>query len=385
MNINLIKKDGYLYDLAFRGKYILELYYQEHKPVDLLRIYLYDIANNTVEELLPDVEKVIFVKFYVAYKSCEDIYYATYKDLDNGQIEIKIRAYNLNSKKTTILCSFKETDECLSLNKRIRVFILNPNNFLIQTEEVSNEETDRLMGNIKFTQTLYSTDKEEPVTVIEENLNNNGINSIIPLNDTEILIKTGFSFLEDSRLTYASMNEALIESVYRTTSMKFLSAIMLQQGNIDMEPLTTTYFDKYILKPEVKDEYIYYNVVDINAKQSECFFINFVTGEKYTVKISNIDEKDLRISYVVNNDPYIRQNTEESYEFINMKTAENDISFYDDIFVDIIGKLFICTNKSGRHSHLRIYNYPRMDVVLNEKYTFIAGINNGEEYYLYVE
>ena len=49
----------------------------------------------------------------------------------------------------------------------------------------------------------------------------------------------------------------------------------------------------------------------------------------------------LAVANKVNNDPYVRRNTEESYEFINMKTAENDISFYDDIFDNHVHALCI--------------------------------------------
>ena len=181
MNINILKKDGYLYDLAIRGDYILELYHQEKKPVDLLRICLFDPDANTMEELLPEVEKVVFVKIYVAYKPCEEAYYATYRNLEDGKIEIKIRSYNLLTKKTAILCSFNETADCLTSDKIIRAFILNSTNVLVQTEVVSNSETDKLMGNIIFTQTLYSGELGEPVPITDENLNNNGINIILPL------------------------------------------------------------------------------------------------------------------------------------------------------------------------------------------------------------
>ena len=90
-------------------------------------------------------------------------------------------------------------------------------------------------------------------------------------------------------------------------------------------------------------------------------------------------------TYVINNDPYVRRTTNGISEFMNVRTAENDISFMDDTFLAVLGKLFVLESKKGKHTYMKLYNYPKMDVVLNAKYTFVAGICNKDNYYIYTE
>ena len=385
MNINILKKNGDLYDLSWKDGKILEIYHLENKPVALRKFCVYDPVTNTLEEVEPRLEKVAFVNISVSYKPCNEVFYACYRPIDDYTIEIRIRAYNVHTKKIRTVCVFPESKTAMTAHKRIRAFILSPSDILIQTEIVNKRESENLMGSIVFTQTLYSGDIQEPIPLIEENFNNNGINSIIPLGESEILVKTGFSFLEDTRLSVASKNDALIESVYRTTAKRLISDIKQQLNHIDMYLITTTYFDKYILRPRVIDQFIVFNIVDVRSKSSESLFINYVTDEKFTVRNTDIDLKDLRVAYVVNNDPYIRRTANGISEFMNVRTAENDISFMDDKFLTVLGKLFVLESQNRKHTYMKLYNYPKMDVVLNAKYTFFAGIFNQDDYFLYTE
>ena len=217
MLINILKKNGDLYDLSWKKDQILEIYHIDHKPADLLKLCVYDPAANSLEEIHPEQSKVAFININVSYKPCEEVYYATYQETEEQMLDIKLLAYHLKTKKTRVVCSFKESRSVLTSQKIIRAFILSPSDVLIQTEVVNKKESSNLMGSIVFTQTMYSADLPAPLPVIEENFNNNGINAILPMNESEILVKTGFSFLEDSRLSVASKNDALIELYYTFT------------------------------------------------------------------------------------------------------------------------------------------------------------------------
>lgn len=385
IKINLIKKHGDLYDLIVRENNILELYHRETNGPSELFFCVYDPKRNTITEIEPETKKAAFINIHVSFKPCKDVYYGVCYEREDGTVDIDILAYDLSEKSSRVLCSINETLDVLSGQKRIKVFILSPTQLLIQTEIVDIQGAASLMGNILFSQALYDTETDTPIEIIEENLKNNGINSIVPLNETEIMIKTGFSFLEDSRLSYGSEKDALIESVYTTSISKFTADIALKLTNIDMNLLTSTYFDKYILKPEVKHDYILYTVVNVNDRESDCIFYNYVTGEKLTAKNADIDLQDLRVAYVINNIPYVRKYIDNSCEFVNLSTAENDISFYDEDFVDVLGNLFITYRRHGRRNHMRIYKYPHMDLIAEENCNYTAGITHDNNYYIYTD
>ncbi|MDO4529348.1 MAG: hypothetical protein Q4B55_02950, partial [Lachnospiraceae bacterium] len=216
IKINLIKKHGDLYDLIVRENNILELYHRETNGPSELFFCVYDPKRNTITEIEPETKKAAFINIHVSFKPCKDVYYGVCYEREDGTVDIDILAYDLSEKSSRVLCSINETPDVLSGQKRIKVFILSPTQLLIQTEIVDIQGAASLMGNILFSQALYDTETDTPIEIIEENLKNNGINSIVPLNETEIMIKTGFSFLEDSRLSYGSEKDALIESVYTT-------------------------------------------------------------------------------------------------------------------------------------------------------------------------
>jgi hypothetical protein len=69
---------------------------------------------------------------------------------------------------------------------------------------------------------------------------------------------------------------------------------------------------------------ILYTVVNVNDRESDCIFYNYVTGEKLTAKNADIDLQDMWVAYVINNTPYVRKYIENSCEFVNLSTAEND-------------------------------------------------------------
>ncbi len=385
ININLIKKQGDLYDLVVRDNKIIELYHRDVAGPGELSFHVYEPKTNTLTEIEPSVKKIDFVYFHISYKPCQEVYYAVYEENEDTSVDLDIIAYNVARQETRIMCSLHETGQVLTGQKRVKVFVLSPSLLLIQTEIVDTAGAAERMGNIVFTQALYDTESNTATEIIEENLNNNGINSIVPLNETEVMIKTGFSFLEDSRLMYGSENDALIESVYVTTISKFTADIALKLNNIDMKLVISTYFDKYILKPEIKDDYIAINVVNIESKESDCVFYNFVTGDKLTAKNTDIDINDLRIAYVIDNIPYVRKYIENSCEFVNLNSAENDISFYDEDFIDVCGNLFVTHRRHARKNHMRVYKYPHMDLLLDEACNYVAGIEHDNNYYIYFE
>ena len=135
----------------------------------------------------------------------------------------------------------------------------------------------------------------------------------------------------------------------------------------------------------MKDDYIFYTIIDVNEKESDCIFYNYITGEKIRGKNSDVDLGDMRVAYIIKNTPYIRKYIENSCEFVNLISSENDISFYEEDFVDVCGNLFITSRRRGRKKHMRIYKYPRMDVLVDEKCTYAGGIMLDHNYYIYID
>ena len=171
---------------------------------------VYDPKRNTVREIEPNTSKADFIEIQVSYIPCRQVYYAVCDSGKSRSVSIKIVAYDLHSEESRVLYSFDETPDVMTGQKRVRIFVLSPTQLLIQTEMVATRPAKSLMGNIIFSQIYYNTETDTTIRIVEENLNNNGIHSIIPLNETEV--RRPDFLLEDSRLCMME-KDAFIESV----------------------------------------------------------------------------------------------------------------------------------------------------------------------------
>ncbi len=381
-NINLIKSDKGLYDLIFRKNKIIEMYHGDKDGYSSLDFYCYDPLTNVLTQLMSDKLILEAVHIHVCYRPCELLYVATLS-ADEEDV-VCISTFDPETAEISELYSFKADDDIFREDTRLQIFVLSPQHLIIQQEVVDNAASGMLMGNIAFSQFLFNIETGIRTDIIEENMINNGINMIAPLNESDVMIKTGYSYLEDSRLGTASENDALIESVFITSTGKLISDIELKLANIDMQLISSTYNDRYILKPELADDYFFYNIVDIESGKSECVFYDHRNGNRITAKNSDVSREDLRLAYVIDNKPYVRKLIGANCEFINIETGENDISFYDEEFLDSSGRILITAKSYGKKNRMRLYKYPGNDLLLEESCNYITCLNSGDDYYIYI-
>ena len=69
--------------------------------------------------------------------------------------------------------------------------------------------------------------------------------------------------------------------------------------------------------------------------------------------------------------------------FLNIKKAEMDITFYDETFTAQSGSLFVLEEKGEKHK-MHAYTYPSLKRVLDEKCRCLALCSSGDNYYIYV-
>ncbi len=379
MKINVIKNHNNLIKVYPKGDVLLEVS-GGGSPEGSFSLNIFDPAKNTVSE----IHKNNIDGFHYSLNNCiyksEDIYYFSFVP-ENG--DYCLYKYSPESDDINIF-SLKDIDINAEDIQTIRIFVLNETVFLIQTEKIADTKDDFMMGHIAFSQVLFNSESGSRVKINDENMNNNGINNIIPLSPTHIMIKTGFSYLEDSRYIAGEEYEAVIESVFVNMTSKFISDISLQGTSIDMELIDSTYFNRYIYKPDVNGDYILYTIVDPAENVSYSIFYNYITKEKFTCKNTDFDENDICLGYVLKNTPYERNALSLQTDFLNLKTRDYDFSCMGKEFIDIVGDLLILGDtKLNRKAVTRVYSYPRLDLILEEKGTYITGCVSNDKYYLY--
>ena len=305
MNVTLISNHDNLIKAVTAGQYIIE-YYAVPERTDLVSMQIFDPKENTISEIEPDISKIRFIEIINCIWNCGDVYFAACDVTENSKLNISIFRYSTKDHKSVMICSFIKNRDLLNEDKRMKLFILSDSTILMQTEILHRSVSQNMMGNIEFSLTLYNLDSGTETAVSEANFINNGINTVIPVSEKKILVKTGYSYIEDSRLDTGSKNESFIESIYLTTVAKFIADITLEKEIVDMPMIESAYLDRHITKPFVDGDYTHFTIIDAERKITKCVFFHNETEERTEYSIASFDPEDLYITHVVNNIPYVR-------------------------------------------------------------------------------
>lgn len=384
MELKLICNDRNIHKAIVKGRKILEIDSAvAGRAYNDLR--LYDPCDNTYRSLMPELKNESILPVYNCIWRSQDIYFALLCRDENSSGTIKIFRLYLENEKSEIVLSIPAADILSDMNSILKVFILTDKYIVIQTETKKNADTDSLMGNIKFSQILYNITSGQSSIVTDPNLVNNGINIIIPVSTTHIVLKTGYSPIEDNRINRENEEDALIESVYYSSMSLFVSSLLRESAFAGDKMLGNAYFNKNILTPKVSGEFIIFTIIDIKSRFAETVFYNFVSDTFFRCVNDNADITDLDNAYVIDNIPYLRNTFRDRTEFFNVKNAETDCIFYDEEFIDAKGKLFFFKCKEKGHELLRIYKAPQLNLILQERCIFNCCCEDDDIYYIYLK
>ena len=357
-------------------------YYKDPARQDLMSIQVFDPAAETVYEIAPDISKIRFIEIINCIWKCEDVYFASCDVLGTTKLSIAIYRHSIADHSEKLICSFIKNIDILNEDKRIKLFVLNDSSILMQTEILHKSISQNMLGNMEFSLSLYNLDSGAETIVSEANFLNNGINTVIPVSDKKIVVKTGYSYIEDSRLDTGSKSESFIESVYITTVAKFIADITLEKDVVDMPLLESAYLDRHITKPFADGGYIHFTIIDAERKLTKCIFYEIETEERTEYSVASFDPDDLYITHIVDHIPYVRRRAGEDVTFVNLKTAETDVIFYEEHYVAQAGRLFV-TESGRRHPRMFIYSYPELKRVLDEERNFTCLCSINEDCYIY--
>lgn len=382
MNINIINNHIDELEVIPVGRYLIEIINDDN---DSKQIRIFNPENGKEEILGKGLNIASAIEIQNAVWESEDYFFPVIDDDNADKSHISIYKYVSQTRTYDVFYEF-DTDKLSASDKRIKVFILSDTVILIQEESIIKEASHSIMGKLGFQQVIIDVNTNDIIEIKDENINNNGLNMIIPISPTRIMTKTGYSYLEDGRFSTRSEEEALIESIFIHTASRFIADLTIQAQTIDADLIVSTYFNQYILKPAYKNKYIYYLVVDPDDMSSESVFINSDTMERYTCKNEQIDFDDMYVSYVIDDIPYVKNTALLDTKFLNLKTKEFDLSSMGEEFLDIVGNVFILKDHhKNKHPKVVFYHYPDMVQITTEKGEYITGTYKDDKYYFYVK
>ncbi len=381
MDITLISKQNNLIRVVPARSHIVE-YYRDPARKDLIYIQVYNPVKNTCYEVAPDIRKSDYITIVNCIWDSNEIFFADFELSDKGSLTIHIYRHSIETCTTALICSFVRKMEVLNENIKLKLFVLNESTILMQTETLYKNISETRMGSIEFALSLYHLDTESETQVAETNLTNNGINTIIPVSESKIMVKTGYSYLDDPRLDSANESESFIESVYVTTAAKLIADITLARNIMDMPLIDSVYRNSHITKPFITGDILHYSIADVQNQAMKCVFYNIQTEERTDYTVVGFSPEDLNITYVIGNTPFVRMTTDNGVSFLNLKIEETDIVFYNERFLGLEGEILILETLD-KHPRMHIYSYPKLKLLSEDDREYECSCIVDNKCYIY--
>lgn len=344
MEIKLLQNIDWRYGEYLKENLVLEKseYESEFPYINRIKYELYNVETNERVEILPNIEKynigdivnvsmssdyIYFVNLYENNKndvSDDDSDHINNIDDINGVISI-IR-YNILTKETDSVYSYNENISELNKTKRIKLFIVNNFYLIIQNEYLVQNSSQTYAGFFKFDLKMYNLKDETEYIIADENFTKNGISNIIPLSETQAVIKTGFSLLEDNRYNVLEQEECSLEALSFVNISQMISDLIIGQTSVALETIEQAYYTNTISYVKKSKNYLIYSCINNETKEEEVKFYNLTNKEiKSCINQDVIRESDLANPYIINSEPYICIIKEDETSFLNLNTNKIEL------------------------------------------------------------
>lgn len=395
MNIRFMAQSEYFNGIHLKDDIILEKEY-EQGPFDNLpkvRYYLYYLEENVRKEVMPHTDKVDIFKITDCQYDSEYLYFTEYEDiLGNGYVYNIIR-YNVNDHTHKKILALRDNIELYPDRKEIKIFILDDSNLIIQRGLPKISKNGQHTGFFDFNLILFNFMKNQQLNVADENLKQNGIEFIIPYNETTCIMKTGFSLYENNRHELLEKDEAAVESVILLNIQQFISDLRLEQPNIVTNEIDQAYYDSTIIDAKISGQYLIFSKFNYENDDENIVFYNMDTKESYTcINKTSSGKSLLDNAVVIESVPYMISNNSSGTQFFNLITNEASTTYLNDFNIRFVNNSTLISSyveKSlfGKEREMVvIHKFPSKKVILQERGEYIGAIaSNSETTYIFLK
>lgn len=382
MNIKILKNSQGFDGIILNHRKVLEIRSQksQYNGINLVKYYLFDLETNEKEEVLPKIKKYNVVLIEDSIWESEFLIFSAIIPLEKNKVQIQIIKFYYMTEEFENIFSFTEDINRFPKDIRVRVFPVNENYFVIQTEKHHDD------FSVNYALQLVNSKENISVEIVDQNLINNGIDSIIPVSETHSVIKTGRSIFNDNLFEHLNDESAPVESISVINIQQLISDIMLTGDNLIQETLNQTHLTSTFSPVMAREDFVVYSIINLQTKEEEIFFYNFNTKETINCRNQNVENIDsLAKTYVIDNTPYVKLLTERGTEFYNIIRGKVDIMFEQGVEVkEYVNNIFIVSRiikKTMRKvkTVLSIYKYPGLTLLHEEKAEFTGCVNVDKE------
>lgn len=392
MNIRFLAQSEFFNGLHLKDDIILEKEYEQGPFTNLpkVRYFLYYLEENVRKEVMPYTDKVDVFHITDCQYDSDYLYFTEYTDMLDGGYTFNIIRYNITDHTHTKIISLKDNINLYPDNKQIKIYILDDSNLIIQRALPKISQNGLLKEFFDFTLVLFDFVKNKQIIIEDENLVKNGIEFILPYNETSCVMKTGYSVFENDRHTKLKKEEAAVESLMIINIKQFISDLKLEQQNLVMNTIDQSYYDITVINAKIIDSFLIYSKFNYE-KQDESIVFYDIASKKEDEKIYTCINKTttgeylLKNATVINNKPYMIKKISSGTQFFNLITNDIDATYpeeYDIRFVNnntVISTFAEKTLFGKEHKLVGIHKFPSKKVILQERGEYIGSVASDHE------
>lgn len=390
-----MKNKDYHNGRLLNHKMMLEVVESEsrYENINKMIYNIYDLEKNIKFEILPRIEKYNLGEIISVSIASDFVYFFNVYENEDTQ-SVSIIRYNYKSTKMECIFTMDEDIDAYPEAKRLKVFVLNDMYLLIQHEYQRNNLSETYAGFFDFEIELYNIKDGNKYQVVDENLVNNGIDNMISIGENLCVAKTGFSMLPDNRYNELTEDEASLEKISFVNIGQLVSDMLIHKTDIVIDTFEQAFYKNTIPYIRKIGDYIIYSKVNIENREEEITFYNYITKETRNCINKNVIRcLDLANPCVILEEPYIYIKREHAIDFLNLNTSKVSISFDDDLsFMGICNDTFIFKGmgkkgiwKKNKECY-EIYSYPQKNLLLREYDELLGfiGVKNEKQDNIYL-
>lgn len=370
MDIQVIQNYRYIpIDMADSGV-VLDIQKSESEyRFPYIRYYLYDLSKNSRRELLPKLRKIDLCPIRLAQEKSNYFYFVA--------LAAEVPSLYRYDRVTTDLEQLTMLPPELLEDPyvRLKIFVLNDDNILLQKEYAKSNLSQTYDTFCLFEQTLYHVKEQKSYPVVDANLTTNGIEDMIPYNETSCILKTGYNLLEDDRYHKLEKVQSSVESICMVNIKQLISDIRVSQTNIFYDFLEQAFYTTTI--PYVKKEsgYLIYSVLNNENHEETVTF--YCLADKSSMNCINKNVKSmeqLSVTHIIAGVPVVCMKKDKGTILFNLKQSKaNPEQKPKEEIVMVSGELFVTREWQKRFLRTkpsalyRFYQYPKGQAVYSKK------------------
>lgn len=343
-------------------------------PFSRVDYYLYHLKKNIREEILPDVEKYMVANLCFCEREASEIYFFHIEYTKYPVATFLLFSYNIHQQICKEVYRFEDNLKNYERDKKIDLFILNANYFLMQFQKIASNTRNTYKGFMRFSAFLYDRNNKMRFEIYDQRFTKYGIMQMLPVASNVCAVRLGYNLIDGKRYEHLMKKEAAQETIGLISISQFIGDVLLKLPAVSMEIIDEVYWDKTFSPIRRQGKYVIFSRISRDDLSQEIFFYQYITKETMMLLNKNAYEPDKLLPTVLLRSPYIIKERRKFIEFYNISKNMVDVRLpIGTRIIDIQNDLLVLqAEKRSLFSKIReeffeVYQFAGMKVLYKEK------------------